>query len=100
MTQKVATERKMKLRQETTSLDQIATVMAKLRISDNEQWFGLFISSLNAERELLSSIFLALQRTSLLSDLQWTLLSARRSTLHLRNPAQLLGELGTRLSFT
>ena len=38
MTQKVA-QRKMKLRQETTSLGQIATGMAKLRISDKE---GLF----------------------------------------------------------
>ena len=40
MTQKVATERKMKLRQETTSLSQIATGMAKPRISDKEWWFG------------------------------------------------------------
>ena len=34
MAQKVATARKMKLRQETTSLGQIATVMAKSTISD------------------------------------------------------------------
>ena len=51
MTQKVATERKMKLRQETTSLSQIATVTAKLGISDKEQWFGSFITSLNAEKK-------------------------------------------------
>ena len=38
MTQKVATERKMKLRQETTSLGQVATVTAKPRISDKERW--------------------------------------------------------------
>ena len=40
MTQKEATERKMKSRQETTSLGQIVTVTAKLRISDRELWFG------------------------------------------------------------
>ena len=34
MVQKVATARKMKLRQETTSLGQIATVTAKPTISD------------------------------------------------------------------
>ena len=34
MAQKVATTRKMKSRQETTALSQIATVMAKLTISD------------------------------------------------------------------
>ena len=39
MAQKVATERKMKLRQETTSVGQIATVTAKPRISDKERWF-------------------------------------------------------------
>ena len=49
MTQKVVTERKMKWRQETTSVGQIATVMAKPRISDKEQWFGQFITSLNAK---------------------------------------------------
>ena len=37
MTQKVATERKMKLRQETTSLGKIVTVTAKPRISDKER---------------------------------------------------------------
>ena len=36
MAQKVAIERKMKSQQETTSLGQIATVTAKLRISDKE----------------------------------------------------------------
>ena len=51
MTQKVATERKMKLRQETTSLGQIVTVTAKLRISDKEQCFGLFITRLNAKKK-------------------------------------------------
>jgi len=40
MTQKVATERKMKSQQEKTSLDQIATVTAMPRISDKELWFG------------------------------------------------------------
>ena len=40
MTQKVVTERKMKWRKETTSLGQIATVTAKLRISDKERWFS------------------------------------------------------------
>ena len=34
------TERKMKLRQETTTLSQIATGTAKLRISGREGWFG------------------------------------------------------------
>ena len=37
MAQKVATEREMKSRQETTSLSQIATVTAKPRISDKER---------------------------------------------------------------
>ena len=37
MTQKVATEHKVKSRQETTSLGQNATVTAKPRISDEEQ---------------------------------------------------------------
>ena len=37
MAQKVATEREMKSRQETTSLGQIATVTAKPRISDKER---------------------------------------------------------------
>ena len=50
--------------------------------------------------EVISSIFLALQRRSLINDLQWTVLSARRVTFHLRDPAQLLGDLGTRLSVT
>jgi len=50
MTKKVAIERKMKSRQETTSLGQIATVTAKLRISDKERWLGLFITRLNAEK--------------------------------------------------
>ena len=36
MTQKVATKRKMKSRQEATSLNQIAAVTAKPRISDKE----------------------------------------------------------------
>ena len=53
MTQKVATERRIKLRQETTSLGQIATVTVKLRISDKEQWFGLFITSLNAVKKVV-----------------------------------------------
>ena len=43
MTQKGATKGKMKLRQETTSLSQIATVTAKPRISDKERWFGRFM---------------------------------------------------------
>jgi len=47
---KVATERKMKSRQETTSISQIVTVMEKPRISDKKQWFGLFITSLNTEK--------------------------------------------------
>ena len=51
MTQKVVTERKMKSRQKTTFVGQIATVTAKPRISDKEQWFGLFITSLNAEKK-------------------------------------------------
>ena len=38
MAQKVATARKMKSRQETTSLGQIATVTAKLTISDKHWW--------------------------------------------------------------
>ena len=37
MTQKVATERKVKSRQETTSLGQNATATAKPRIRDEEQ---------------------------------------------------------------
>ena len=37
MAQKVATEREMKSRQETTSLGQIATVTAKPRITDKER---------------------------------------------------------------
>ena len=53
MTEKVATERRIKLRQVTTSLGQIATVTAKLRISDKEEWFGLFITSLNAEKKVI-----------------------------------------------
>ena len=40
MAQKVTTERKMKLRQGTTSLGQIATVTAKPRINDKEGSFG------------------------------------------------------------
>ena len=40
MTKKVATGRKVKSRQETTPLGQIATVTAKLGISKQEQWFG------------------------------------------------------------
>ena len=51
MTPKVATERKMKSRQETTSLCQIATVTAKPTISDKERWFGKFITSLNAKKK-------------------------------------------------
>ena len=51
MTQKVATERRIKSRQETTSLCQIATVTVKLRISDKEQWFGLFITSPECREE-------------------------------------------------
>ena len=43
------TEHKMKLRQETTCLGQIATVTAKSRISNKEWWFG-FITSLNAKK--------------------------------------------------
>ena len=53
MTQKVATERRIKLRQEKTSLGQIATVTVRLRISDKEQWFGLFITSLNAVKKVI-----------------------------------------------
>ena len=51
MTQKVATERRIKLRQETTSLGQIVTVTVKLRISDKEQWFGLFITNPECREE-------------------------------------------------
>ena len=40
MTQKVATERKMKSQQETSSLSQIATATAKPRINDEECWTG------------------------------------------------------------
>jgi len=40
MAQKIAAERKMKSRQGTTSLSQIATVMAKPRISAKEWSFG------------------------------------------------------------
>ena len=40
MTQEVATECKMKLRQETTSLTLIAKMMAKPIISEKEWWFG------------------------------------------------------------
>ena len=40
MTQKVVTEPKMKSRQATTSLGQIATVTAKPKICDKERWFG------------------------------------------------------------
>ena len=43
-------------------------------------------------------IFVILQRTSLVSEPQWILLSARRVTLHLRNPAQFLGDVRTSLS--
>ena len=49
MTQKVATERKMKSRQETTSLGQIVTVTAKSRISEKERWFGQFSPSHQSE---------------------------------------------------
>jgi len=38
MTQKVATEHKMKLQQETSSLSQIATATAKPRIGNEECW--------------------------------------------------------------
>ena len=34
------TDHKMTSQQETTSLSQIATVTAKLKIRDKEQWFG------------------------------------------------------------
>ena len=43
MAQKVATECKMKLRQGTTSLGQIATVTAKPRINDKERSFSSII---------------------------------------------------------
>ena len=43
MAQKVGTERKMKLRQGTTSLGQIATETAKPRINDKEPSFGSII---------------------------------------------------------
>ena len=74
MTQRVATERKMKSRYETTALGQIATGTAKPRMSDKERWFGLFITNLNAKKKKFSSIFFALQRASLVSELQWNLL--------------------------
>ena len=48
-TQKVATERKMKSRQETTSLGQIVPVTAKSRISHRERWFGQFSPSHQSE---------------------------------------------------
>ena len=74
MTERVATERKMKSRHQTTALGQIATGTAKPRISYKERWFGKFITSLNAKKKKFSSIFFALHRASLVSELEWTLL--------------------------
>ena len=52
MTQKGATKGKMKLRQETTSLSQIATVTAKPRISDKERFLAnlWFFKAINEKR--------------------------------------------------
>ena len=52
MTQKGATKGKMKLRQETTSLSQIATVTAKPRISDKERCLAnlWFCKAINEKR--------------------------------------------------
>ena len=51
MTQKVVMEYKMKWQQGTTSLNQIATVIAEPRISNKERWFGKYITSLNAKKK-------------------------------------------------
>ena len=53
MTQKVATERRMKLRQETTSLGQTATVTAKLRNKRQRTVVWLIYHQSDAEKKVI-----------------------------------------------
>ena len=61
MTQKVATAHKMKLRQKTTFLSKIPTVISKPRIGDKEWWFSIFWQQYEDQKEVhFWSIFHAL----------------------------------------
>ena len=50
MTQKVVTQRKMKSRQEKTSVSQIVTVTAKLRVSNKKPWEDHYVLICKVER--------------------------------------------------
>ena len=94
MTYKLVTEEKMKWRQETTSLSQTATAMAK----QQRMVVWLIYRQFECQEEVIFVIFPCASENV---SCQWTPVDPPEHALHytsLKQPPQFLGDLKTRLS--